>query len=442
MAKTILGKVSITPKGQYNEEAQYKFLDVISFNGCSYLVKKDCIGMQPPNDEYYMTLSEKGDTPEKGVDYFTSEEKQEIIDEVISSVGDAGGGSPSQTSIYKVQASEEQDDLEALGTVATSPNKGDIGIVTRVIHEDKISYTAYVYNSSWEAMDGNYNADNVYFSTDLTITANIGVHTIDASGSKTLSTTGKSIKQVFDLLLAEEKNPSITQPSVSVTSSEIGAKEVGTRVTPSFNVSLNPGSYQYGPATGVTVTSYIVTDSNDNSLTTQSGSFEEIQVTDDTTYTITAVVEHTEGTVPKTNLGNEYLDGKIQAGSKSATTSGKIVGYRNSFYGTTEDKETPTDSAVIRALVGKSNKALKNGDSFTINIPIGATRVIFAYPNTLKDVTSVKDTNGLNAEISTGFTKSEIEVRGANDYTGIQYKVYTMDYSAPNDTVNSYKVTI
>lgn len=284
-----------------------------------------------------------------------------------------------------------------------------------------------------------YNADDILFTSDLTITADVGVHTIGSSGSKTLPTTGKSVKQVMDLLFSEEKNPTITQPYVNLSSSTMGAKEVGTSIIPVYTASLNPGTYQYGPDTEVTATSWTVTDTNGGNKTEASGSFEEFQVIDDTSYKITAVAQHTEGTIPLTNLGNEYAAGKIQAGSKTKQV-GTITGYRNSFYGTLEDKGELT-STVIRTL-GKSNKALSNGSTFNVTIPVGALRVVIAYPATLRNLTSVSDVNGLGAEIVTSFTEIRVNVEGANGYQAIEYKVYYLDYANPNNTNNTYKVTI
>ena len=348
----------------------------------------------------------------------------------------------SEDNFYSVEATSEQNDLAALGTVASEPKKGDIGVVKRTIADDKISYTAYIYNgSAWGAADGNYNAENVYFGSDLTITAPIGVQTIPSSGSKTLDTTGKNVKQVLDMIMAEEKNPTITQPSVSVACSQMKGYEVGTSVTPQYTVTLNPGSYQYGPATGVTAQTFTVTDTKDNELSTASGSFPAFVVADGENYSISASVTHTGGAVPKTNLGNDYAAGQIVSGTKTGS-KGTITGYRNSFYGTTTDKSTETTSDIIRGLSGKSNKALANGNTFNISIPVGALRVIFAYPAILRDVTSVLDVNGMNAEIKTGFTKSTVSVEGANSHTAIAYKVYTMDYANANDTANTYKVTI
>lgn len=290
-----------------------------------------------------------------------------------------------------------------------------------------------------ELSNKEWTAETVKFTTDLTITANVGVHTIDSSGSKTLATTGKSVKQVMDLLFSEEKNPTITQPYVNLSSSTMGAKEVGTSIIPVYTASLNPGTYKYGPATGVTASSWIITDTNGGSKTESSGSFEEFQVIDNTSYKITAVAQHTEGTIPLTNLGNEYAAGKIQAGSKTKQV-GTITGYRNSFYGTLEDKGELT-STVIRTL-GKSNKALSNGSTFNITIPVGALRVVIAYPAILRNLTSVSDINGLGAEIVTSFTEIRVNVEGANRYQTIEYKVYYLDYANPNNANNTYKVTI
>ena len=346
-----------------------------------------------------------------------------------------------EDNFYAVTAEGEETDATALAEI-DAPKKGDIAVVKRTIANDKVSHTAYVYNgSAWEAADGNYNAENVYFGKDLTITANIGVQTVGSSGSKTLATTGKNVKEVFDMIMAAEQNPKITQPSVSVTCAQMGNYEVGTKVTPQWSVALNPGNYSYGPATGVTATSYSVSDTDSNRAETSSGSFPELTVEDGENYSISATVGHSAGAVPKTNLGNDYAAGKIAEGSKSGTR-GTITGHRKTFYGTTTDKTSETTSAIIRGLSGKSNAALNNGSTFKVTIPVGALRVLIAYPATLREVTSIKDDNAMSAEIKTGFTLSTVAVEGANNYTATNYKVYTMDFANANDTANTYTVTI
>lgn len=360
----------------------------------------------------------------------------------LSELPYVGGEDVVATQVYEVIPIEGQSHVDAI-TAAVGENAlvaGDIAIVKDVISGDKYQYTAYVYNgSAWVAMDGNYNAENVYFDKDLVTTSAVGNITL-TNGQATIAATGKNLKQVFDTIFVKEKNPSVTQPSVSVSLAGAGAKEVGTKVTPSYTASFNAGKYEFGPATGCSITSWSVTDTNNaEPLNTATGSFAEITVADDTNYKVTATGNFSEGVIPVTNVGNEYAAGKIAAGSKSATSSA-ITGYRNSFYGTLTEKGELT-SDIIRSL-GKSNKALANGSTFGITIPVGAMRVVFAYPETLRDVSSVKDVNGLNAEISGAFTKSTLSVEGLNNFQGINYKVYVTDFAEAVATANTYNVTI
>lgn len=290
------------------------------------------------------------------------------------------------------------------------------------------------------ASSESYNADNIYFAEDLVLTYQFGKYS-PQNGKVTVPANGKSVSELFEDAFAEDIMPSVTQPSVTLNSAQIMAYEVGTEVTPQYTATFNPGSYEFDETTGVTVTSWSVTDTNSGSQTTASGSFDAFTVADDTNYSITATANYGDGAIPTTALGNDYAAGQIKAGSKSATKS-KISGYRNSFYGTLTTKDGTVNSALIRGLTGKSNKALVNGNSFNISIPVGAIRVVFAYPATLRDVSSVQDVNGMNAEIKSAFTKSTVTVEGASGYTGIDYKVYVMDMANANDTANTYKVTI
>ena len=80
MSKTVtIGKVALTPKGEYSSTAMYEELDVVRYEGSSYVVNKPCSGITPVEGEYYTLMAEKGTkgdpgqdgyTPVKGVDYF------------------------------------------------------------------------------------------------------------------------------------------------------------------------------------------------------------------------------------------------------------------------------------------------------------------------------------------------------------------------------------
>lgn len=61
MATTNLGKVSVTPKGEYDPLITYERLDIISHNGSSYIVKQASAGVTPIEGEFYALIAEKGD---------------------------------------------------------------------------------------------------------------------------------------------------------------------------------------------------------------------------------------------------------------------------------------------------------------------------------------------------------------------------------------------
>lgn len=357
--------------------------------------------------------------------------------------------SEAQSSAYTITPTEGQTDQEAFDAwkaeVGNVANKGDIFIMKRLIAEGKYSYTGYVYDgTNLVAMDGNYSAENVYLADDITMAGNytqVGNLTKTQTGTNTFSTKGKSVAEAFTEIFSKRLQPTITaQPAVSLTFSQAKAYEVGTVVTPTYSASLNAGSYTYGPATGITAQTWEVTNTAGGSATTATGTFDNVTVVDGISYTITAKATYNEGAVANDNLGspsNPVI--KIAAGSASKTSSA-ITGYRNTFYGTTTDK-TALDSDTIRTLT-KSGKALANGNKFTITIPVGAVRVVFAYPATLRDVTSVTDTNGLGAEVKSAFTMQKMVVKGAGSDAGIEYKVYTTEFAGPVETANTYNVTI
>lgn len=68
--------------------------------------------------------------------------------------------------------------------------------------------------------------------------------------------------------------------------------------------------------------------------------------------------------------------------------------------------------------------------------------MIFAYPETLRDVSTIKYVEGMNAEVKGIFGKSVIPVQGANGATAINYKVYTYVPAAPFGANATYNVTV
>lgn len=281
-------------------------------------------------------------------------------------------------------------------------------------------------------------ASTVQTTQSITVTTNVGNFT----QGQVIEVT--NIQDLLTQMLTKDSNPTTTQPSVSVSLTGAGAKEVGTQFTPSWSVTLNPGSYSDNKdgaqSTGVTATTYTVTDTNSGSASTQSGSFTQFTVEDNTTYKVNATVAYGDGNIPTTYLGTEYPAGQIKAGSKSGSSSA-VTGFRKGFYGAVLSKAAAIDSAFVRGLSNSTNNAPANGNTWTIQIPVGTLRVAFAYPATLRDVTTVVDA-ATKYDVKTAFTKSTVSVEGANNYSGINYKVYVTDFANPTDSANTYTVTI
>lgn len=61
-----LGKVSLTPRGAYNETTTYEQLDVVTYNGSAYIVLQSVTGVTPPNPSYYQVIASKGDSGADG----------------------------------------------------------------------------------------------------------------------------------------------------------------------------------------------------------------------------------------------------------------------------------------------------------------------------------------------------------------------------------------
>ena len=353
------------------------------------------------------------------------------------------GEIPAGASHYEGIKQEGETDAQVIARVVTgTPNKDDVFIVKSVIASDKYSFTAYVYDGAkWVAMDGNYDAENVYFSEDLVATENVGTVKVGSTGSATISAAGKSVKQVLSSILAKEKNPTATAPKATITLTQAKAYEVGTSITPSYTTTFDAGSYTYGPATGITATSYSVGDGT-NTRETSAGSFPALTVGDSTNYKLSLTVAYGAGAIPKTNLGNEYAAAQIKAGNATAN-SGAITGYRSFFYGV-DDGTGAIDSNTIRALTNGGAYNAKKELNLAASSKVNATRVIVAYPvsNTRGGLTLVNLTSTLNADITKDFVQqANVNVEGANGYEAVAYKCFVYQ-PAKIDASETYKITL
>lgn len=153
-----------------------------------------------------------------------------------------------------VKVTTETDDSIVLGTIA-APKNMDIAVIKRLIGgtTDKYEVTTYVYDAvaqAWKAADGSYNAENVYFDENITITTQVGNIGL-TNGSGEIPASGKNLKQVFESIWTKEDTEvARTNPSVTLTVSGSQSGEVGTTFTtfPSATLAFTSvGKYQdYG----------------------------------------------------------------------------------------------------------------------------------------------------------------------------------------------------
>lgn len=331
---------------------------------------------------------------------------------------------------------------QALATI-TSPSQGDMAIIEQkfgdVLKADgtRTSRTAYSYDGEkWCAMDGNYNAKNVYFDGDFTYTNAIGAIGAPSGGSGKLAASGKSVEEFMASILAKEANPKTTSPAASVKITDgNGTFEIGTRKNISYTASLSAGSYTYGPATGV-VAGTVTASFDGQTKTGATGTFENVVA--DGTKRLSVSITHNEGAVPKTNLGNPYAEGKIAAGTKEATASQTLVGVRHMFYGPmTTDAELNSEN--IRKLRHSEAKA---GTISTFGAGEGAKKVVIAVPASM-NVTKVLMPSAMNADATASFVKQagSVQVEGAEGFTAAAYNVWVYQ-PASIDSTETYSVTI
>lgn len=317
-------------------------------------------------------------------------------------------------------------------------HNGDTAIVKRAITGDKTSYTAYVYDGEWKAMDGNYRADNVYFDDDITYTVAIGTLS-KPSGSAKFAAKGKSVEYVLSKLMAQEADPSKANPSVSFSSQGgFGTFEIGTKKNLTYTAALSAGSYTYGPATGITAQSWNVKCTGiDEAKITATGTFENV-IAEATPKKITATATYGEGSIPVTNLGNPYPTGKITAGSASKD-SDSLVGVRHMFYGVVKSADFELNSANIRSLKHET-AAKKTIGTFTAGE--GAVKVIVACPAG-HNVTKVTLPSAMGADATADFVKQAgtVAVEGAEGYTSAPYTVWVFEPASIPST-QSYSIVI
>lgn len=262
----------------------------------------------------------------------------------------------------------------------------------------------------------------------------VGVNSGSYSDGNTIP-SGTKIEDIIEKMLKKMIPPTYVAPTISLSGSSPFVVEAGVvnaiTIVPTF-IQNNAGNVTsckvYKNGNLVKTTSVIEPFVDNNVGMTDSNIVYKVEVS------------YATGDVLKNNLGEDYASGQIQAGTITSSNL-TYTAYRKTFYGTNSSTGEVTSNEV-RAL-SSTNSALSAGSSFTLNIPVGAKKVIFAYPATLRDVSSIQYVEGMNAEIKGIFgSPKTVTVYGANSYNAISYKVYTYTPAEAFSAAATYKITI
>jgi hypothetical protein len=163
-------------------------------------------------------------------------------------------------SYYEVlPGSTEEGVITSLDSIE-NPKKGDIAVVKETIGGEissANSMTAYMYNgSAWQALDGNYNADNVYFDQDLITSFAMGNISL-SDGMATIPAAGKNLSEVWESIYVKEINTDLKKastdgksevpPTCTMSGNSIKYYLVGaTSDAYTITLGLNKGKYKYG----------------------------------------------------------------------------------------------------------------------------------------------------------------------------------------------------
>lgn len=278
---------------------------------------------------------------------------------------------------------EDVDELAAINRVVGTavPAAGDIAIVKTLIANEKYQHTAYVHDgATWVAMDGNYNAENVYFDNDLVLTYAFGRYAPDNSGRVTVPAKGVNLQALLEDAYSLETNTGlkVSDPSASVSGS-VKYYEIGSTGSQDVTVSLSSdGEYLYGYSTNpvegnegdaaVSVkndktTGVEVDDSVDAPFElTFNGSAINPKATKGAVFTlaptaqtiktemkVVGTVHYTDGGIPVSNLGKMYPGQRIVAGSKSTAADVRARWYIPMYYGFTYSDNVIANPAAITA---------------------------------------------------------------------------------------------
>lgn len=258
---------------------------------------------------------------------------------------------------------------------------GDLLVVAKPIDGEAVASSAHVERTAyylralpadtatnWEALDGNYSADNVIFAKDVVFAGNYTLGNKKTSNEMAYTVAkGTSVAELMEDVFTKELFPGKPVPTASI-SIATSSYEVGATYTPTFTLGFNAQTYTYGSntekalgsKTGVAADSYTITYSRQGASTTLTGDWTtsvsdtELTVVDgdnvaSTNLTASISLPATGTYIPLTNIGNECLSARVDATTATKSNSNKVTGWRRCFWGYRTVSEGALDISALSA---------------------------------------------------------------------------------------------
>ena len=269
--KQILGKVTVTPKGEYSSGETYKRLDIVTSNGQSYIAKVDNTGVSVTDTNTWLQLVEK---PEKGIDYFTEED----IAQLVSMVTDESESEFNEYYNGKVS------DFNSNASSKTSEFNSNYETKLSAFNENASTQTS-TFNSVVEQATSDFNSN----ASTLTETFNTNA----SEKTSAFNTNASEKTQEFNDNVDEKTEQITTQLDNYVQFDNYPSNEKAGVIKPSNNFMVDPSNgYVYAEA--LDATSYY--ENTDSTSFISKGTLENIK--DD----------YVESSTPVKNLNNSLKD--------------------------------------------------------------------------------------------------------------------------------------
>ena len=208
--------------------------------------------------------------------------------------------------------------------------------------------------------------------------------------------------------------------------------EPPTYTRPTLTTSLSSSNIRHNVSTSITITpkftqndagaitSYSLTKGGNVIYTNTSASAytDTITLSHGSSVTYSATVNYGDGVIKNTLLGIAYPSTSIKAGSISSNAT--VKGYALSYYGVINTNSIDN--------VNNLTNILRTSKSSTLTFNMTNQHVIYMYPKSFGNLTSIKDAN--NFEYINSYTLSNMTL------DGVEYNVYILTDAV---TINGFK---